>query len=744
MSSKSVTVFLLLALASASFAGPALVRVQARNYWELYDHVPFKGTSIDIAGAEPGESYDLVVSRAELPIVMGCGLPADVIIDDLDTRSIEAGSFGFYCSYDSMKSTMRRLAANYPSICKVESIGPTYEGRYIIGVKISDNPGVDEDEPEVLFCGQHHAREWAAGQVCRHFADTLLANYASNTDFRNLVDNHEIWVFPIINVDGFVYDYPSQRSWRKSRQPFSSSIGCDDNRDYNGVCSGNRMADWGSLVAGSRTTHLPSDETFFGAKGAWCNEVSALCEFFKQRTIVACIEFHSYSELVLWPYGHGENTPDNTYYASVGTQVASRINRLSGGTYTPQRSDNLYPTNGGSDDWFYGWAHYIGGFPCISFCCELGTSFYQSTSQLDAIESQAFKGAFYLAQQSDNIIASLEGTVPRPILAGMDSSSTGSFTVHWTPTRPEQNHPTKWELEELSGLTVVEDGIESGTGKWTLQGASQSTTQKHAGTYSISLGSGNNISNYMATVDPYPVQAGDSVRYWIWYNTESNFDVVTTEVSLEGKEWIQLHDRYSGNSSGWVRKAYSLAPWVGKSVFIRFRYMTDDNTAGTGVYVDDVWPVPAFANKTVVNNNITDTLYAVTGKAPGRYYYRVRGFNAAWSWGDKGPVEDIVVTGTGIEAGPSRPVVTGLELGPNPASGSVSIRFTLARAGAATVTIIDAAGRAVRTVAASGARGANSFTWDRTDENGNRVAAGVYYVRLSADETVSSRLVLVD
>ncbi|MBM3322348.1 T9SS type A sorting domain-containing protein, partial [candidate division WOR-3 bacterium] len=90
-------------------------------------------------------------------------------------------------------------------------------------------------------------------------------------------------------------------------------------------------------------------------------------------------------------------------------------------------------------------------------------------------------------------------------------------------------------------------------------------------------------------------------------------------------------------------RAYSLAPWVGRSVFIRFRYMTDDNTVGTGVYIDDVWPVPAFSGRTTISSNITDTLYSFTGKAAGTYYYRVRGRNVAWGWNDFGPLEDVVV-----------------------------------------------------------------------------------------------------
>jgi hypothetical protein len=303
-----------------------------------------------------------------------------------------------------------------------------------------------------------------------------------------------------------------------------------------------------------------------------------------------------------------------------------------------------------------------------------------------------------------------------------------------------------WELEELTGLSVVTDSMEDSLSKWALQGATQSTTQKHSGTYSISLGNGNNISNYCVTSDPYPVQAGDSLKYWIWYNTENNYDVTVAEVSLEGRDWYQLHDRFTGNSSGWQYKAFPLDPWVGKSVFIRFRYMTDDGTTGSGVYIDDVWPVPEFADRTIVSDSIADTLYNVTVDSVGTYYYRVRGHNAAWGWNDQGPVEDIVVTGlTGLAQDPTGKLITSIfEVGPNPVITGTRVSYAVKRAGLASLNVYDASGRLVRNLA-SGMHRAGSYTaaWDARDMAGRSVPAGVYYVRLSADLSSTARLTVV-
>ncbi len=739
------TLICLALLAGSSVAGPMLVRVGARDYSALRSHITFKGTSIEIVGVNVGQTYDLLLDRSDFGIVEASGLPITVIHDDMEALRGEAAQLGVYRTYDSMKVILRNLASTYPSICKLESIGPSYQGQYIMGLKISDNPTVDEDEPEVLLEALHHAREWATPEVVRYFADTLLRNYDSIPEFKSFVDGHELWVFTHDNPDGYTYDYPGQLWWRKNRQPFSTSTGCDLNRDYNGACNGNRMDDWGSLVNGSRTSHWPRDETWFGARGAWGVEVNAISEFFKTRTFLADASIHSHGELVLWPFGGGSLAPDSSYFRSLGQGVAAQISRLGGGTYTPEQSVDLYPTAGGSTDWMYGWAHWVGGFPCMSYVIEVGNDFYQPVSDLDAIQRELFDGLFYLFSRAESIDLALEGAVPRPILAVMDTSSSRYYAVHWTPIRPEHNHPDRWELEQLTDLSVVTDSMEDSLSKWTLQGATQSTTQKHSGTYSVYLGNGDNISNYCVTKDPYPVQSGDSLRYWIWYDIENNYDVTVAEVSLDGKEWIQLHDRFTGNSSGWLYKAFPLEPWVGKSVLIRFRYMTDDGTYRNGVYIDDVWPVPEFASRTVLSDSITDTLYNATAESLGTYYYRVRGHNTTWGWNDYGPLEDIVVTGLSGTQEPSTKIVTSVfEVGPNPVMGATRISYAIARSGAVSLDVYDATGRQVRNLA-SGTLKAGSYavSWDGKDTGGKLVPAGVYYVRLSADRASTARVTIV-
>jgi hypothetical protein len=173
--------------------------------------------------------------------------------------------------------------------------------------------------------------------------------------------------------------------------------------------------------------------------------------------------------------------------------------------------------------------------------------------------------------------------------------------------------------------------------------------------------------------------------------------------------------------------------------------MTDDGSTGSGVYIDDVWPVPEFANHTVISDSITDTLYNMSIDSVGTYYYRVRGHNATWGWNDQGPLEDIVVTGAGVAQEPTGKLITSIfKVGPNPVLTGTQVSYALERAGLASLDVYDATGRLVRNLA-SGTHKAGTYTavWDAKDITGKSVPAGVYYVRLSADRVSTTRVTVV-
>ncbi|MEU5319471.1 M14 family metallopeptidase [Streptomyces sp. NPDC021056] len=259
-----------------------------------------------------------------------------------------------YHNYAEMTSEINSVVSAHSSIASTRVIGTSYQGRNIVAIKISDNVATDESEPEVLFTHHQHAREHLTVEMALYLLNELTSDYGTDSRVTNMVNNREIWIVPDLNPDGGEYDVAtgSYRSWRKNRQPNSGSsyVGTDLNRNWAyrfGCCGGS---------SGST-----SSETYRGTAAESAPEVKVVANFVRSRVvggvqqIKAGIDFHTYSELVLWPYGYttantatGMTADDRNAFATVGGKMAA-----SNG-YTPEQSSDLYITDGSIDDWLWG------------------------------------------------------------------------------------------------------------------------------------------------------------------------------------------------------------------------------------------------------------------------------------------------------------------------------------------------------------------------------------------------------
>ncbi|MEE9116505.1 MAG: M14 family zinc carboxypeptidase, partial [Thermoplasmata archaeon] len=163
-----------------------------------------------------------------------------------------------YHTYDEMLTELLQISANYPAITDLTSIGTTYQGYSIWSMKISDNAQAEEDEPEVIIYGMHHAREWLTVEVSMYLINFLTGNYSTNSSVQNIVDNREVWIIPMVNPDGRFYDGDDDpavyTNWRKNRVPNGDgSTGVDLNRNY------------GHMWGGAGSSDDPSSEVYRGS-----------------------------------------------------------------------------------------------------------------------------------------------------------------------------------------------------------------------------------------------------------------------------------------------------------------------------------------------------------------------------------------------------------------------------------------------------------------------------------------------
>jgi len=162
----------------------------------------------------------------------------------------------------------------------------------------------------------------------------------------------------------------------------------------------------------------------------------------------------------------------------------------------------------------------------------------------------------------------------------------------------------------------------------------------------------------MTSVYPIPVKNGMTLSFHCWFDIENNWDYAFVEISKDGRCY-NLLDKFTGSSGGWVFKNYALDEYAGESVFIRFRYTTNNNTLGGGFYIDDISPIADFSSIVPLSDSISGDSYNVTWKSEGDYYYRVRGYNLEHGWGDFSVLKKIHVGLVNNEP-PNKPTINGI------------------------------------------------------------------------------------
>jgi len=259
-----------------------------------------------------------------------------------------------YHTYAEATADINAVVAAHPGIMSTQVIGKSYEGRDIVAVKVSDNVASDEAEPEVLFTFHQHAREHLTVEMALYLLHELGDKYDTDSRVAGVVNSREIWIVPDLNPDGGEYDISSgsYRSWRKDRQPNTGSryVGTDLNRNWD--------YKWGCCGGSSGST---SSETYRGSAPESAKETKVVADFVRTRVvggkqqITAAIDFHTYSELVLWPFGwtnadtaSGMTADEANTFATFGRTMAATNG------YTPEQSSDLYITDGTIDDWLWG------------------------------------------------------------------------------------------------------------------------------------------------------------------------------------------------------------------------------------------------------------------------------------------------------------------------------------------------------------------------------------------------------
>jgi hypothetical protein len=607
---------------------------------------------LDIAYVKYGEYVDIVTDKEEVDHLRSSGYNVEIVHADLvafyQSRFEKGKYMGGYHTYSEVGVALDSMHMLYPLITTSKiNIGNSLEGRAIWALKISDNPDVDEDEPEVFYNGLTHAREPIGMEVLLYFMWNLLTTYGTDSLSTYLVNNRELWFVPVVNPDGYEYNRLTNPNgggmWRKNRRVCGGGdYGVDLNRNFGYM--------WGYDDEGS--SPYCWDETYRGTAGFSEPETQVWRDFMNSRHFVMTLDNHTYGNDLLYPWGYAHlYTPHQYLYVA----IADSMSKLNGHIYgTPW--EVLYSVNGGSIDWEYG--DTISKPMILAISPEIGTQsdgFWPPSNRILPLCLQELSANRLYADLADNPYRILPPTAP--LLAEIDTVPP-DFTVFWSH-HDTLNPASVFELMEMTGFERITYDVESGYSDWNLSGVTVSTARSHSATHSFYFGQGNNLNNKATGNNSIKVQLGDSLKIWCWYNTETNWDYAYVEISTDGGNTFlsipgnittsynphgtNLGNGITGSSGGWVQGKFDLSGFVGQDIFIRLRYVTDAGTYYEGFYADDIFPFDRYQNQVVVSDAITDTFYQITGRSPGTYYYKVRAKDAQNQVGSWSKVEDVVV-----------------------------------------------------------------------------------------------------
>jgi len=264
-----------------------------------------------------------------------------------------------YHSFDEpingIKDQLRTIAATYPSIAQLKTIGKSIQNRPMLAMRLTNEKvGKKAGKPQALFLATHHAREWIATEMAMRLIKYLTANYGGDARVTNLLDNVEVWVIPVGNPDGYQYTFTNERLWRKNLRDnngdgqITIADGVDINRNF--------PNHWGLDDEGS--SPVWSSATYRGSAPASEPETQAVMDFIRSKDFKFAISYHTYGNLILYPWGWQVKTPsldDPIFVAQAGTDSNPAIfDSLLGQGYDPGVGADLYITNGDFTDWSYG------------------------------------------------------------------------------------------------------------------------------------------------------------------------------------------------------------------------------------------------------------------------------------------------------------------------------------------------------------------------------------------------------
>lgn len=301
--------------------------------------------------------------------------------------------YGGYRTNDGFTTFLSDLENAYPELVKVYDYGNAFTGTNPLqaacvtanaaaGCRLTPNVA----KTRFLLAGQVHARELTTSEVAWRELSYLTGGYGVDAEVTGLLDGTEVWIVPQVNPDGveLVQEGITENGLANSSDAWQrknlhqrtascsggsfSQIGVDLNRNFD------------SNFGGPGTSTNQCNLTYRGPSVASEPETASVQQLLRdlfrdqrgpnpsdpapRTTRGAMISMHSYSDLVLFPYGDSRHTPNDAGLRSMGFRMSNY-----NGYETGEPDEILYQVSGSTDDYAYE------QYGIASFTYEIGPGF---------------------------------------------------------------------------------------------------------------------------------------------------------------------------------------------------------------------------------------------------------------------------------------------------------------------------------------------------------------------------------
>jgi hypothetical protein len=181
-----------------SLSTQRLVEIPIRSHDEVNEISKTRITIVDACSTY----VKALLNDTEIDRLRGLGHELRIIVDDYQAHCKEFSALANYHTYQEVVDEMISVANSYPDIAFLDTIGYSVEGRLILGMRVSDNAHVHENEAGIRFTGCHHGDEHIATEIVLYMIHYLVNNYASSPEIKELVDTRETWLIPMVCPDG--------------------------------------------------------------------------------------------------------------------------------------------------------------------------------------------------------------------------------------------------------------------------------------------------------------------------------------------------------------------------------------------------------------------------------------------------------------------------------------------------------------------------------------------------------------